>query len=197
MAEGAAAPAPAKTLPFGQGLLKDCWWFAALSNEVAPGSLRRHEILSEPVLIGRTRAGQVFALRDICPHRAAPLSAGRIANEAGEGETVECPYHGWRFRLDGVCAAIPSLTADQTFEVDRIKVRSYPVRESQGLVFVWIGSDPRVPAEPKAAFDSRDGPRVLNQRRLPPGGDVLAWDSQIERCCDRLPGAGFAPGRAR
>ena len=148
MAEGATASAPTKTLPFGQGLLKDCWWFAALSSEVAPGSLKRHEILSEPVLIGRTRAGQVFAMRDICPHRAAPLSAGRITSEPGEGETVECPYHGWRFKPDGVCAAIPSLVDDQAFDVDRIKVRSYPVRENQGLVFVWIASDPRVPAEP-------------------------------------------------
>jgi hypothetical protein len=36
--------------------------------------------LGEPVLIGRTKAGRLFALRDICPHRAAPLSAGRIVD---------------------------------------------------------------------------------------------------------------------
>ncbi|MCY0886083.1 MAG: 3-isopropylmalate dehydratase small subunit, partial [Firmicutes bacterium] len=47
------------------------------------------------------RAGQVYAMRDICPHRAAPLSAGRLVDKPGEGETIECPYHGWRFRPDG------------------------------------------------------------------------------------------------
>ena len=144
MATNATASPP----PFGQGFLRDIWWFAVLSDEVRPGSLKRYELLGEPVLIGRTKAGEVFAMRDICPHRAAPLSAGRVVDRDGEGETVECPYHGWRFRPDGGCAAIPSLTGEQDFDVARIRVRSYPARESQGLVFVWMGSDPRLPAEP-------------------------------------------------
>src|SRR5690606_37721790 len=124
------------------------WWFAAVSGEVKPGDLRRYELLGEPVLLGRTRAGQVFAMRDICPHRAAPLSAGRLVEHGDEGETVECCYHGWRFRPDGGCAAIPSLTDDQDFDPARIRVRGYPVRESQGLVFVWMAADGRLPSEP-------------------------------------------------
>jgi phenylpropionate dioxygenase-like ring-hydroxylating dioxygenase large terminal subunit len=148
MARSESTTDAARPLPFGQGLLKDTWWFAALSSEIAAGSLERYEMLGEPVLIGRTRAGQVFALRDICPHRAAPLSAGRVVDGAGEGETVECPYHGWRFKPDGVCASIPSLTTDQDYDIERIRVRAYPVRESQGLVFVWIAADPRAGQEP-------------------------------------------------
>ncbi len=82
--------APARTPPtaFGKGFLLDAWYFAALSRDVAAASLKRHELLDEPVLIGRTRAGQVYALRDICPHRAAPLSAGRLVEKPGEGETI-------------------------------------------------------------------------------------------------------------
>ncbi len=144
----AAAPRTPPTT-FGKGFVLDAWYFVALGRDVAPGSLKRHELLGEPVLIGRTRAGEVFALRDICPHRAAPLSAGRLVDKgAGEGETVECPYHGWRFRPDGGCAAIPSLVEAQAFETDRIRVRRYTVRESQGLVFVWMGSDPRGEVQP-------------------------------------------------
>ncbi len=144
----AAAPAtPAQPASFGKGFVTEAWYFAALSRDVAGGSLKRHELMGEPILIGRTRAGEVFAMRDICPHRAAPLSAGRIVDK-GEGETVECPYHGWRFRPDGVCAAIPSLVEDQAMETDRIRVRRYPVRESQGMVFVWMPSDARNPSEP-------------------------------------------------
>jgi len=157
----AASPAPAPPRPeakapptafgpakFGRGFVTDAWYFIALGRDVAPASLKRYEIMGEPVLIGRTRAGQVYAMRDICPHRAAPLSAGRLVDKPGEGETVECPYHGWRFRPDGVCAAIPSLVEDQAFEADRIRVRSYPVRESQGMVFVWMASDVRNPMTP-------------------------------------------------
>ena len=143
-----AAPSKVGAAPFGKGFVTDAWYFVALGRDVAPGALKRHEIMGEPVLVGRTRAGQVYAMRDICPHRAAPLSAGRLVDKPGEGETIECPYHGWRFRPDGVCAAIPSLVEDQAFEADRIRVRSYPVRESQGIVFVWMASDARNPMAP-------------------------------------------------
>jgi phenylpropionate dioxygenase-like ring-hydroxylating dioxygenase large terminal subunit len=137
-----------ESLRFGQGFLRDIWYFAALAEDLKPGSLQRHEILGEPVLLGRTRAGQAFGLRDICPHRAAPLSAGRLVREAAGAEVVECPYHGWRFKPDGACAAIPSLVDEQAVDVGRIRVRRYPVVESQGLVFVWMASEGRQGEEP-------------------------------------------------
>jgi len=133
---------------FGQGFLTDIWYFAALSSDLKPGKLARYEILGEPVMLGRSPKGEVFALRDICPHRAAPLSAGRFIAEPGGGETVACPYHGWRFGADGGCAAIPSLVDGQAMDVSRIRVRRYPVAESQGLVFVWIAGDERRDAAP-------------------------------------------------
>ncbi len=132
---------------FGRGFLYDLWYFADLGSALKPGAMRRYDLLGEPVLLGRDLAGKVFALRDICPHRAAPLSAGTITN-GGEGVAeVACPYHGWRFRTaDGVCAAIPSLADGQSTEVERIRVRPYPVRESQGLIFVYMAVDPRADA---------------------------------------------------
>lgn len=154
MADG-AHDTPMETA-FGRGFVLDQWYFAALGSEVRPGALRRIEMLGEPVLVGRTKEGQPFALKDICPHRAAPLSAGRLVRMGSEGEAVECPYHGWRFRAaDGVCTSVPSLLADQDLEVERIRVRAYPVAESQGMVFVYFAADPRAasaPAEPPPEF---------------------------------------------
>ena len=107
--DGRARTAARGDLAFGRGFLTDIWYFAALSAELKAGKLQRCEILGQPVLLGRTQAGQVYALRDICPHRAAPLSAGRLRPDGQGGEAVECPYHGWRFRTaDGACAGIPS-----------------------------------------------------------------------------------------
>ena len=151
---------------FGRGFLSDIWYFAALSSELKPGKLARYEILGEPVMLGRSPKGQVFALRDICPHRAAPLSAGRFVADSG-GETVECPYHGWRFGADGGCSAIPSLVDDQAMDVGRIRVRRYPVAESQGLVFVWMaGEDSRdEPDQPPPTFPGVVGgaPKLVDQ----------------------------------
>src|SRR5262245_58857777 len=105
--------------------------------------MRREMLCGEPVLLGRGRHGQAFALRDICPHRAAPLSAGAIRDG-----TVECPYHGWRFRPDGVCAAIPSLLEDQSIDISRIRVRSYPLKEQDGLIWVYLAADTKSDSAP-------------------------------------------------
>lgn len=123
-------------------LLKDMWYFAATSAELKAGAQFRREILGEPVALGRTKAGAPFALRDICPHRAVPLSAGRQVETDG-APTLECPYHGWRFGTDGVCRHLPSLTPDDPYEASRIRVRSFPVHEANGAVFVFVGADAR------------------------------------------------------
>jgi len=159
---------------FGEGFLRDIWYFAALSSDLKPGRLARYDLLGEPVLLGRTPSGAIIALRDVCPHRAAPLSAGRFAREADGRESVECPYHGWRFALDGACTAIPSLVDDQALDVGRIRVRRYPVAESQGLVFVWMASEPGgEPTEPPPVFPGVVGgkPRLV---------DRMTFDAHID-----------------
>ena len=170
MADGETKQArtPTADIKFGRGFLHDIWYFAALSSDLKAGKLQRYELLGEPVLLGRDRAGKVYALKDICPHRAAPLSAGKLTREADGAESVECPYHGWRFRTDGACAAIPSLVDDQAMDVSRIRVRNYPATESQGQVFVWISSDPRFtgePSEPPPVFPGvvGGGPKLVDR----------------------------------
>ena len=149
LAAPAAEPRAAPVTGVGRGFVLDAWYVAALAPEVKRGALARHEICGEPVLLGRDRTGVVFALRDICPHRAAPLSAGHLVEGPDGAPAVACPYHGWTFRTgDGRCAEIPSLATGQEMDVGRIGVRPYPVRESQGLVWVWITGDTRNPAEP-------------------------------------------------
>src|SRR5258708_20436569 len=97
MAEGDTRTARTEA-KFGQGFLTEIWYFAALSGDLAPGRLARHELLGEPVLLGRSHKGELFALRDICPHRAAPLSAGRFYPGASGAPTGECPSPRWRCR---------------------------------------------------------------------------------------------------
>ncbi len=124
--------------------LHDLWYFGALSTQVKSGAPVAVQIAGEPVMFGRDRAGQVFALRDICPHRGMPLSEG-VQQAAANGEAlIACPYHGWRFGADGACRAIPSLTRDQAAAMDlsKIRTRAYPVHESQGLIWIYLAQDP-------------------------------------------------------
>ncbi len=97
--------------------------------------MQRVIIAGEPINVGRDEAGEIFALRDICPHRAAPLSAGCL-----KSGTVECPYHGWRFDVrDGHCTEIPALVDGSSVQPEKILVKTYPVRETGALVWVWLG----------------------------------------------------------
>jgi phenylpropionate dioxygenase-like ring-hydroxylating dioxygenase large terminal subunit len=156
-------------------LLRDLWYFAATSGELRDGEMFRREILGEPVLLGRDGKGRVFAMRDICPHRAVPLSAGRVVETDGV-QTVECPYHGFRFgAADGVCKLIPSLVEGQPYETNRIRVRHFPTSEAHGVVLIFIAADPRFAGEPPPPPDFKLGdlsaPKFVVERMFAAGMD--------------------------
>ena len=78
----------------GGPLIRDIWYVAMTSDELKAGKLHKKKFLGEPIVMGRDGKGAPFALRDLCPHRAVPLSAGQMLDEPDGGKTVECPYHG-------------------------------------------------------------------------------------------------------
>lgn len=138
---------PPRTGITDAGYLTDCWYLAAPSSALKEGKQQRIMMLGEPVVAGRTPAGEAFALRDICPHRLVPLSAGKQLETDGEW-TLQCPYHGWRFGTDGGCKLMPSLTGHDAYDPSKLKVRRYPVHEANGAVYVYIAHHVRVDAAP-------------------------------------------------
>lgn len=120
----------------GTWFLRDMWYFAIPSSRLKPGQMVSKTMLGEPVLIGRRSDGKVFALKDICPHQAVPLSDGHF-----DGKEVMCPFHGWKFDSAGTCTEIPSLCSDQKFPVCKIKTPKYPVREVKGTIWVYFGDE--------------------------------------------------------
>ena len=130
-------------------LLRNLWYYALPGGLLKPGKFLTKTLLNEPILFGRTLNGDVFAVRDICPHRAVPLSCGRF-----DGTELECAYHGWRFDAKGQCTAIPALTEDQDLDLSRFRVKAYPVREVQGNVWIYMAQNERDPVP------EEDVPRV-------------------------------------
>jgi phenylpropionate dioxygenase-like ring-hydroxylating dioxygenase large terminal subunit len=114
------------------------FWYPALRSEQVHGrKLARAMLLEVPLVLGRDPAGKPFALRDVCPHRAFPLSFGQF-----DGATVECAYHGWRFDAHtGQCKLVPSITADSKLKCERIYAGSFPCEERDGYIWVYM-SDP-------------------------------------------------------
>jgi phenylpropionate dioxygenase-like ring-hydroxylating dioxygenase large terminal subunit len=143
--------------------LREMWYYAVPGDCLKPGKMLRKILLGEPLLLGRARDGEVFALRDICPHRGIPRSDGRF-----DGAEIECCYHGWRFDPSGRCTAIPSLAADQSFDLGLISVAAYPAREVQGNVWVFFGSDPAAAPEiPLLPGIGERGPNLYETVTLP------------------------------
>ena len=129
------------------------FWYPALrSREVRRQGLKRALLLEVPLVIGRDTEGQPFALRDVCPHRAFPLSFGRF-----DGKAVECGYHGWQFDAHtGQCRAIPSLTSDTKLKCERIYAGSFPCAERDGYIWAFManpeGRAPETPPCPAPAL---------------------------------------------
>jgi len=145
----ATADIPQREAP--DSLMLTGFWYRALPSEkVQSGKLHKAMLLEIPLVIGRDRNGKAFALRDACPHRGMPLSAGWF-----EGEQVECSYHGWKFEAhSGQCRAIPSLTADQNLKVDRIYAGNYACEERDSFIWVFMPD----PGPAGAGFTRRDEP---------------------------------------
>ena len=113
----------------------------------------RRIFFNDPIVLGRTKDGAPFALRDVCPHRGAPLSKGRICDH--DKAAVECPYHGWRFRTsDGGCAGVPSLSENDAFDPRPISVQKYDLHEANGVIWIFHGE--RANAPPPALGLSED-----------------------------------------
>ena len=109
--------------------LRNSWYVAALSSDIE-ANLTARRILGENMVLYRTVAGEPVALDDSCPHRRLPLSKGRLLND-----NIECGYHGLQFNRSGQCVAAPT----QNRIPPSANVRSYPVVDRWGLVWIWMG----------------------------------------------------------
>jgi phenylpropionate dioxygenase-like ring-hydroxylating dioxygenase large terminal subunit len=114
---------------FTQGFVRNHWYAAAWSGEIAAAPFTRR-ILDRQVVLFRQGDGTVAALDDRCPHRLAPLSLGECADGG-----LRCGYHGMVFDGTGACIAIPG----QDVIPPSARVRAWPVAERYGLVWIWTG----------------------------------------------------------
>ena len=113
--------------------LRDEWYLAAFARELGDKPFQR-TICAEPLALFRTASGKAAALADRCPHRGAPLSTGEV-----HGETLACGYHGFVFDTAGLCVGIPGSAVIPP----KTCVRSFPVVERWGCIFVWMGKAER------------------------------------------------------
>ena len=130
----AAAPAAEASASFDYR-----WYAVGFSEHLREDEVFPMRLWGEPMVLYRQPDGQAVCVRDVCPHRAAPLSMGDL-----EGGVLRCFYHGWAFGEGGKCVDVPTFNATTTgrkpsFPKSHCAV-THAVTEHEGLVWVWRGS---------------------------------------------------------
>ncbi|TKC17120.1 aromatic ring-hydroxylating dioxygenase subunit alpha [Robertmurraya kyonggiensis] len=92
-------------------------------------------VLGERVVIFRNEKG-VHAFKDLCIHRGAALSLGKVKN----GNLV-CAYHAWEYDCAGACVKIPALPNDRPIPT-KARATVYHCQEQYGLIWVCLGDEP-------------------------------------------------------
>lgn len=120
------------------------YWYPVLESR----SLRKKpmpiKVAGEKVVLVRDR-GNVYALCDRCPHRGVPLSLGRREFPG----MISCAYHGWTFDLPTgkLAAALTDGPDSPICGKESVRVKTYPVEDRAGLIWVYIGDGPPPPVE--------------------------------------------------
>ncbi|WP_327753815.1 aromatic ring-hydroxylating dioxygenase subunit alpha (plasmid) [Sphingobium sp. SJ10-10] len=114
------------------------WLLTIRADEIPePGDFRVEEIGRESILIVRQEEGGIRAFYNVCQHRGNKL----VIMSEGSMPSFTCPYHSWRFELDGRCSYAQDPEdfpgGDPCRHASLIELAC-----DQFAGFVWINMDP-------------------------------------------------------
>ncbi len=121
------------------------WQIACREEEVGkPGDFVEYTIGDQSVLVVRGEHHEINAFHNACVHRGTALATGCGAFAGG---AFRCPYHGWRYALDG---SVTEVVDVEDFGVLPDDLRAKRVRAETWGGFVFVNFDPE--AEPLLDF---------------------------------------------
>jgi 5,5'-dehydrodivanillate O-demethylase len=123
-------------------LLRRYWMPVAPKAEIDEKGKRQIRLLGEDLVVFKDGKGRYGLVAEQCSHRGASLFYGRI-----EEDGIRCPYHGWKYDINGRCLEQPAEPPTSTYK-DSIRHPSYPVEELGGVLFGYLGPLP-VPLVPR------------------------------------------------
>ncbi len=117
--------------------LPNGWFAVAWSRDLQPGEVKRLHYFERDLVLFRGRSGQAIVLDAYCPHLGAHLAeGGRVM-----GDTIRCPFHGWRYDASGTCVEIPYCKRIPP----KARVRGWDVVERNEMIFVWHHAEQKPP----------------------------------------------------
>ena len=158
------------------GDLMRMYWLPFLLSDDVPvdGQPYRVRLLGEDLVAFRDSEGRVGLVDQACPHRGAPLVFAR--NEEGG---LRCVYHGWKFSVDGRCQDMPAEPAN-TPMLNRVRVKAYPVRERNGVLWTYMGPDESPPELPSMEWNMVPQENVHVSMRIQDCNWLQALEGEID-----------------
>ncbi len=128
-------------------------WYAVLSShELKKGRVIAARRFGEDLVFYRTENGEPACAEHLCAHRKASLAKGWV-----EGDHIKCPFHGIEYDINGKCVHVPSEGRASAADFSRLRLKTYPVREIGGIIFIWYGDG--APDKEPDYFDVINDPR--------------------------------------
>jgi 5,5'-dehydrodivanillate O-demethylase oxygenase subunit len=157
------------------GLLRRYWQPVAAIVELEKRWTKKVRLLGEDLVLFRDRQGHLGLIEEQCPHRRASFLHG-IPTQDG----IRCPYHGWEFNGQGRCLSQPNESDNPSFR-EQVCATAYPVEEMGGLVWAYLGPEPR-PLLPRFDGFVHEGTvRMLGRALLP-----VNWLQIMENSMDPI-----------
>src|SRR4051812_17889902 len=120
----------------------------------------RVKCLGERMVAFRDSQGRLGLIDEFCAHRGVSLFFGRN-EEAG----LRCPYHGWKYDVNGQCVEVPSEPSESGY-CQKIKLKSYPLFEQGGVIWVYMGPADQRPPNPEYEFATVAPEQTYTSKRV-------------------------------
>jgi 5,5'-dehydrodivanillate O-demethylase len=125
--------------PMGN-LLRRYWMPVAAVAEFENVAVKPLRLMGEDLVLYRDLDGTFGLVDRHCAHRRADMSYGFV-----EKCGIRCNYHGWLYDAGGRCLEQPydDVAHPDAHFKEKIQLKAYPVEVTAGLVWAYLGPEPR------------------------------------------------------
>ena len=153
-------------------MIKNQWYAILPSKAVKRDRIIGVKRLNMDLAVFRNGEGKVGCVTDQCTHRGAALSIGKVV-----GNCIQCPFHGLTFSVSGDCTSIPANGRASTENISRYNVRSWPIIEKNGIIYMWYGDAKNATGEPPFFYEDMDSSWTYSELED-------HWNSHYSRCIE-------------
>ena len=139
------------------------WFIVAESKELDEGPMAVR-FFGQDFALYRGESGKAVMLDAYCAHMGTHLAASKSAiivadGRQIEGDSIRCPYHGWRYASDGQVDDIPYHDGPCPKSA---ALTSYEVRDVMGCVMMWFDPEGGEPEYEPPFLNEWDDPQWVH-----------------------------------